>query len=69
MADPITTGITAAAAAWVWDKFGKDITDKAKDTAKNKWKQFRWRDAAEKYRAKIKKHDANHGYDRACDAG
>ncbi|MBS1808689.1 MAG: NACHT domain-containing protein [Acidobacteria bacterium] len=56
MPDPITMGITAgAAASWAWDKFGKDIASKAKDVAKEKYKEFKWEGAAKKYRAKIKK--------------
>jgi hypothetical protein len=44
-----------AAAAWGWDKYGKALTDKAADKIKGRWDKFRWSEAAEKYRAKIKK--------------
>ncbi len=54
MLEPITTGLTAgAAASWLWDKFGKDVTSKTTDAAKQKYKEFKWDSAAEKYRKKI----------------
>jgi hypothetical protein len=40
--------------AWLWDKFGKDITDKALDKAKERWQEFKWTDAAQKYRERMK---------------
>lgn len=50
--DPLT--ITAAG-AWAWDQYGKSLTDKAASALKGRWDRFRWDDAAEKYRAKIRK--------------
>jgi hypothetical protein len=41
--------------AWLWDKYGKAVTDKAAGAAKGRWDKFKWKDAAEAYRAKIKK--------------
>lgn len=41
--------------AWLWDKYGKTVTDKAAGTVKDKWNKFKWKGAAEAYRAKIKK--------------
>ena len=65
MPEPITTGLTAgAAASWLWDKFGKDVTSKTTDAAKQKYKEFKWDAAAEKYRAKnhqALRHDASVG--------
>jgi NACHT domain len=51
MPDPLTI----AAGAWAWDKYGKSLTDKLAAAAKGRWDKFRWNDAAEKYRAKVKK--------------
>ncbi|HJQ30621.1 MAG TPA: NACHT domain-containing protein [Pyrinomonadaceae bacterium] len=53
MPDPLT--ITAAATAWAWDKYGKSLTDNAALALKARWGKFRWGDASEKYRAKVKK--------------
>ncbi|HKC66110.1 MAG TPA: NACHT domain-containing protein, partial [Pyrinomonadaceae bacterium] len=43
------------ASAWLWDKYGKTVTDKTAGGVKAQWEKFKWKDAAEKYRAKIKK--------------
>jgi hypothetical protein len=50
--DPLTT---AAATAWAWDKYGKSLADKAVSAFKEGWTKSRWNNAAEKYRAKVKK--------------
>ena len=47
--------LAIAAGAWGWDKYGKSLTDKAAGAVKGAWDKFKWKDAAEKYRAKIKK--------------
>jgi hypothetical protein len=54
--DPVTPTLLSAAGAWVWDKYGKTVTDKTAGTVKGRWEKFKWRDAAEEYRARIKKH-------------
>jgi predicted NACHT family NTPase len=41
--------------AWLWDKYGKSVTDKAAGAVKATWEKFKWNDAAEKYREKIKR--------------
>jgi hypothetical protein len=41
--------------AWLWDKYGKTVTDKTGGAVKVQWDKFKWNDAAEEYRAKIKK--------------
>lgn len=51
---PISS-LVIAAGAWLWDKYGETVTDKAAGAVKDKWSEFRWNAAAEKYRAKIKK--------------
>ncbi len=51
--EPTTLGI--AAGAWLWDKYGKIVTDKTAGAVKDRWTKFRWNVAADKYRAKIKK--------------
>src|ERR1043165_4762700 len=51
---PIPSLVTAAG-AWLWDKYGKAVTDKAAGTVKERLSEFKWQGAAEKYRAKIKK--------------
>jgi hypothetical protein len=53
--DPLTTTALSGVGAWVWDKYGKFVTDKVADAFKGQWDNFKWKDAAEKYRAKIKK--------------
>jgi hypothetical protein len=54
-ADPLTTAAISGVGAWVWDKYGKSLTDKAAEAFKGRWAKFKWKDASEKYRAKIKK--------------
>ncbi|MGA9997362.1 MAG: NACHT domain-containing protein [Pyrinomonadaceae bacterium] len=49
---PISS-LVIAAGAWVWDKYGKTVTDKTASAAKEKWSEFKWQDAAEEYRKKI----------------
>jgi hypothetical protein len=49
------SSLVAATSAWLWDKYGKSVTDKAASEIKERWSKFKWRDAAEAYRAKIKK--------------
>jgi hypothetical protein len=41
--------------AWLWDKYGKSITDRAAYGLKDRWDKYKWDDAAEKYRAKLMK--------------
>jgi NACHT domain len=41
--------------AWLWDKYGKTVVDKTAGAVKGRWNEFKWNDAAEKYRDKIKK--------------
>src|ERR1043165_85874 len=43
------------AGSWLWDKYGKSVTDKAAGTVKEKLGEFKWQGAAEDYRTKIKK--------------
>src|ERR1043165_906512 len=45
----------AATGAWVWDKYGKSLTDGTAGALKSKWEKFNWSKAAEKYREKLKK--------------
>src|SRR5215213_4375868 len=47
--------LAITAGAWAWDKYGKSIMDRAAKAVKSHWDKFRWNDAAEKYRAKVKK--------------
>jgi hypothetical protein len=39
--------------AWLWDKYGETATSKTADAVKGRWTEFKWNEAAEKYRAKI----------------
>ena len=41
--------------AWLWDKYGATVTDKTAGAVKEGWHKFKWHDAAERYRTKIKK--------------
>ena len=49
------SSLAFTAGAWLWDKYGETVTNKAADTVKGRWKKFKWGTAAEAYRAKIKK--------------
>ena len=40
--------------AWLWEKYGKTITDTAADKLKARWQTFKWNEAAEAYRDKVK---------------
>ncbi len=51
--EPTTLAITAG--AWLWDKYGKTLTDKTAGAVKGRWAKVKWKDAAEKYRARVKK--------------
>ncbi|OLE55709.1 MAG: hypothetical protein AUG51_01915 [Acidobacteria bacterium 13_1_20CM_3_53_8] len=53
MPDPLTTSAFSVG-AWLWDKYGQTITDKTAGAVKEGWNKFKWNDAAEKYRAKVK---------------
>ena len=53
--DPLTTTALSGIGAWVWEKYGGTVTDKTAGVVKGRWDKFKWKDAAEKYRAKIKK--------------
>jgi predicted NACHT family NTPase len=50
-------GISAIipAGAWLWDRYGRAVTDRAVGEFKSRWERFRWNDAAEQYRAKVKR--------------
>jgi hypothetical protein len=41
-------------AKWLWDSYGKDITDKTINKFKEKWVEFKWQDAEEKYRSRLR---------------
>src|SRR2546423_7583182 len=43
------------AIAWLWGIYGKKLTERVGDAAKEKWEEFKWDSAAEAYRGKIKK--------------
>src|SRR2546421_6414683 len=43
------------AIAWLWGIYGKKLTERVGDAAKEKWEEFKWDKAAEAYRGKIKK--------------
>lgn len=45
-----------AVGAWVWDKYGKSVTDKTAGAVKGGWDKFKWKAAAEEYREQVKKH-------------
>jgi predicted NACHT family NTPase len=47
--------LAISAGAWAWGKYGKTLADKAAGAVKDQWTKFKWNDAQEKYRAKIKK--------------
>lgn len=45
----------AAAGAWLWDKYGKSLTDGTAGAIKSRWEKFNWTRAATSYRNKTKK--------------
>jgi hypothetical protein len=47
--------IAFTAGAWAWSKYGKSVTDRLTQEAKDKWAEFKWDKAEEAYRAKVKK--------------
>lgn len=49
----MTLDLITDASAWFWDKFGKEIVDKAVGTAKMKWTTFKWQEAANIYRKRV----------------
>jgi len=50
----MTIGIVAASAgAWIWKNYGKAVTDAAVGAIKEKWEEFKWNEAAERYRLRI----------------
>ncbi len=53
--DPLTTTALTGIGAWGWDKYGKTLADKVGGAFKDRWEKFKWKGAAEDYRAKIKK--------------
>jgi hypothetical protein len=46
--------IAASGASWFWDKYGKDIVDKAFLGIKEGWGKINWQNAESKYRARLK---------------
>ena len=51
--EPSTLAISAG--AWLWEKYGTNVTAKTAVAVKGQWDRFKWGDAAERYRAKINK--------------
>ncbi len=51
---PITP-LAIGVGAWGWEKYGKALTDRAAGAAKARWDKFKWKEAADNYRAKVKK--------------
>jgi predicted NACHT family NTPase len=49
--DPLTLGTSAG--AWVWDKFGADLMEKAIGTVKKSWAKRTWSYREEKYKKRL----------------
>jgi hypothetical protein len=47
--------LAITAGAWLWDKYGETVTNKAAGAVKEKWSDIKWKDAEKAYRARIKK--------------
>jgi len=47
--------LAITAGAWLWEKYGETVAGKTADAVKDRWDKFKWKDAAEEYRKKIKK--------------
>src|SRR4051794_12756479 len=49
--------VVAAAGAgvnWLWDQFGKDMIENAAGKIKDEWKRFKWPEAEELYRSRLR---------------
>jgi hypothetical protein len=40
--------------AWIWQTYGKSITDKNPSEVRSKWERFNWEQASEKYKERVK---------------
>ena len=45
---------TTTSAAWLWEQYGKAITNRAIGELQKKWRSFQWKDAEAKYRARLR---------------
>ncbi len=45
--------LAAGGAKWLWDQYGKSISDKALGKVRERWAEFRWLEAEAKYRARL----------------
>jgi hypothetical protein len=45
--------IATTSVVWLWEQYGKTLTDKALGQVHTKWAKFRWREAESKYRARL----------------
>ena len=61
MSDVTFTTAGLAAAGWLWDKYGKDIVDKASEGLAKRWLKVKWPEAEARYRSRMKE---LHGYTR-----
>ena len=57
MTDPLTA-ITAGSAllstaAWLWEQYGKALTDRLLGEAKKEWDRLNWQSASDKYRQRV----------------
>jgi adenylate kinase len=43
----------SAGAKWLWEKYGREIVDRAADEWKEKWRKFHWDEAEQKYYKRI----------------
>jgi hypothetical protein len=46
--------LAISSAKWLWDKYGKELTDKATNRIQQKWQEFKWPEAEEKYRTRLR---------------
>lgn len=47
--------ILPLAGSWLWDKYGETVAGKTAGATKGRWAKFKWKEAAEKYLARIKR--------------
>jgi NACHT domain len=47
--------LAITASSWLWNNFGKEVSSKTASAIKHRWEKFRWNDAAEEYKKKIRK--------------
>jgi hypothetical protein len=48
-------GSSSPIGAWLWEHYGNYVTQQAASALRSRWEKFKWREAADDYRDKVKK--------------